>query len=247
MSDSERKIFPIETVLALVTAKQDADLRAIAGYLCDRSIPCSTLAASVAPFAAAWVARLFPKFADLVPAEGEDWDRFVARVSAVLGDNVSLPAMAGSLKDACNAVIDHMYEKRDQVIALQAEVAKLSAELETLKPLPAKLASVEAARAKLEDQLKAQKKEMGGMRRDLMAFQGKMAVDQDELLDAIKNAIKDNLKSVTIAAGGAAAAGAAAGADVAAGAAEEPAAAEPEAEFGFGDSNGSSDGFGFGF
>ena len=30
MSDSERKIFPVETVLALVSGKEDADVREIA-------------------------------------------------------------------------------------------------------------------------------------------------------------------------------------------------------------------------
>ena len=65
MSDSERKIFPIESVLALVTSKKDSDLREIAGYIVGQSIPCDVMAHAAGPFAAAWLSRLYPKFADL--------------------------------------------------------------------------------------------------------------------------------------------------------------------------------------
>ena len=33
MADSERRVFPIETVLALAAGKKDCDLREIAGYI----------------------------------------------------------------------------------------------------------------------------------------------------------------------------------------------------------------------
>ena len=58
MSDSERKIFPIESVLALVTSKKDSDLREIAGYIVGQSIPCDVMAHAAGPFAAAWLSRL---------------------------------------------------------------------------------------------------------------------------------------------------------------------------------------------
>ena len=65
MSDTARKMFPVETVLALAVAKKGADVKDIAGYITGRSIVCDACAAAVAPFAAAWLAKLSPKFLDM--------------------------------------------------------------------------------------------------------------------------------------------------------------------------------------
>ena len=243
MSDSERKIFPIESVLALVTSKKDSDLREIAGYIVGQSIPCDVMAHAAGPFAAAWLSRLYPKFADLVwDEEKEGWSSFVVRCSRVLGDKVSLPPMAGNMQQACQAMLKSYADKHAEVLALQKEVASLSAQVESLKPLEGKLTAAQKRADQLDEQLKAQKKDMGALRRQTMEFQGKMAVDQEELLEAIKSAIKDNLKNIAVAAAPAAAA--AAGAGAAAGAAAATAAAAGGDEFGFG--GGSGDEFGFG-
>lgn len=242
MADSERRVFPIETVLALAASKEDCDLREIAGYILGESFNCNCKAKVAAPFAAAWVARLYPKFADLVwNEEKETWSNFVVRGAQVFGDKVSLPAMAGSMKVMCQNVLKSIAEKNDEVQALQREVAALSAQVESLKPLEAKLAAAQKKADQFEAQLKDQKKEMGALRRQTMEFQGKMALNEEELLDTIKNAIKDNLKSISIAAPAAAGAAAAAATGAAAGAAA--AASTGGDEFGFG---GSSDEFGFG-
>ena len=50
MSDTARKMFPVETVLALAVAKKGADVKDIAGYITGRSIVCDACAAAVAPF-----------------------------------------------------------------------------------------------------------------------------------------------------------------------------------------------------
>ena len=243
MSDSERKIFPIESVLALVTSKKDSDLKEIAGYIVGQSIPCDVMAHAAGPFAAAWLSRLYPKFADLVwDEEKEGWSSFVVRCSRVLGDKVSLPPMAGNMQQACQAMLKSFADKHAEVLALQKEVASLSAQVESLKPLEGKLTAAQKRADQLDEQLKAQKKDMGALRRQTMEFQGKMAVDQEELLEAIKSAIKDNLKNIAVAAAPAVAAAGAAGA--AAGAAAATAAAAGGDEFGFG--GGSGDEFGFG-
>ncbi len=246
MADSERRIFPVETVLALVASKADADLKEIAGYILGESIQCNCKARAVAPFAAAWIARLYPKLADLVWDEGkESWSNFVVRGAHIFGDKVSLPAMAGGMKETCQNVLKSFAEKMDEVAALQREVAALSAQVEALKPLEAQLKAAQQKADKFEAQLKDQKKEMGALRRQTMEFQGKMALNEEELLDTIKNAIKENLKHVAIAAAPAAgAAPAAAAAAAAAGAGVAAAAAAGGDEFGFG--GGSGDEFGFG-
>lgn len=47
MSDTARKMFPVETVLALAVAKKGADVKDIAGYITGRSIVCDACAAAV--------------------------------------------------------------------------------------------------------------------------------------------------------------------------------------------------------
>ena len=84
------------------------------------------------------------------------------------------------------------------------------------------------------------KTDMGGLRRQVAEFQGKVAINHDELMQSIKDAIKDNLKNITVGVAAAGVAGEAA-------AAEEPAQEEggvPD-DFGFGTSGANSDGFGF--
>ena len=83
--------------------------------------------------------------------------------------------------------------------------------------------------------------DMGGLRKQMAEFQGKVAVSHDDLMQTIKDAIKDGLKGMVV--GGVAAGAAVAGADAA-----EAAPAEENAvpdDFGFGSSGSNSDGFGF--
>ena len=115
-----------------------------------------------------------------------------------------------------------------------------------LKPLEGALEAAKKQADQLDAQLKAQKKDMGALRRQAAGFEGKIALDEEELLDTIKRTIKDNLKNITVAAGGAAAAGAVAGEAAAEGgeaAAEEAPAEDDSMGFGFGDED--STGFGF--
>ncbi len=245
MADSERKVFPVETVLALSTGKGDVDLKEIAGYILGQSIACNRLAQAAAPFAAAWVARLYPRFAEIVwDEEKEGWSNFVSRAATVLGDKVSLPPMTGSMMTACQSMLKAYQEKEDEVAALRREVASLSGQVEDLKPLEGKLATALKKADGLEEQLKEQKKEAGTLRRQALEFQGKMAINHEELLETIKDAIKENLKHVAIQAPAAVAGAAASAVGASVGAAAPAAAASGADEFGFG--GGSDDEFGFG-
>lgn len=98
MSDTARKMFPVETVLALAVAKKGADVKDIAGYITGRSIVCDACAAAVAPFAAAWLAKLSPKFLDMNYKDGDNWGDFVNQGARLLGDTISLPPMDDCLK-----------------------------------------------------------------------------------------------------------------------------------------------------
>ena len=92
MSDTSRKVFPVESVLALVVGKEDVDIKEIAGFVAGRSIECDCCAKAVSPFAAAWLARWFPKFMDLDWAEGQSGDGFVSAAAACWATMFPLPA-----------------------------------------------------------------------------------------------------------------------------------------------------------
>ena len=240
MSDTARKMFPVATVLALVAGRQGVDVKDIAGYIAGRSLACDTCAAAVAPFAAAWLAKLCPKFAEFDLKETDDWSDFVKRAAGVLGDKVSLTPLDGALKAAADKALDALIEMHDSVVALKADNAALKAEVEKLMPAHAKAAELQKKCDQLEEKIKGMNADMGGLRRQVAEFNGKVAISHDELMETIKDAIKSNLKNITVAAG---AAGAAAG-----DAAEDAASAEENSvpdDFGFGSSGANSDGFGF--
>lgn len=240
MSDTARKMFPVATVLALVTGKQGVDVKDIAGYIAGRSLACDTCAAAVAPFAAAWLAKLCPKFAEFDLKDGDDWNDVVKRAAGVLGDKVSLPPMDGALKAATDKALDALIEMHDSVVALKADNAALKAEVEKLTPAQAKAAELQKKCDQLEEKIKGMNTDMGGLRRQVAEFNGKVAISHDELMETIKDAIKSNLKNITVAAG--------AGAAAAGEAAEEAAPAEENSvpdDFGFGSSGANADGFGF--
>ena len=239
MSDTARKMFPVETVLALAVAKKGADVKDIAGYITGRSIVCDACAAAVAPFAAAWLAKLSPKFLDMNYKDGDNWGDFVNQGARLLGDTISLTPMDDCLKNAVATVLDMMDDMHGTMVSQRAEIATLRQQVETLAPYQGKAEELQKKCDKLEDTIKTMKTDMGGLRRQVAEFQGKVAINHDELMQSIKDAIKDNMKNITV---GVAAAGVAGEA-----AAEEPAQEEggvPD-DFGFGTSGANSDGFGF--
>ena len=123
MSDTARKMFPVETVLALAVAKKGADVKDIAGYITGRSIVCDACAAAVAPFAAAWLAKLSPKFLDMNYKDGDNWGDFVNQGARLLGDTISLPPMDDCLKNAVATVLDMMDDMHGTMVSQRAEIA----------------------------------------------------------------------------------------------------------------------------
>ena len=236
----DRKVFPLETVLALVTGKKDAKVQELAGFITGRPVTCAACAAAVGPFAAAWLARWYPKFMDMDWAEGQDWGSFVAKWRKALGDNVSLTPMDGRTRALAGEALDALAEANAAATRQSEAVAKLEARVRELEPFEAHAQAVQKKCDELEGKLKAMKTEVGGLTRQVAEFQGKVAVNHDELMQTIKDAIKDGLKGMVV--GGAAAAGAAG--EAAAEVQEEAASSVPD-DFGFGTSGADSDGFGF--
>ena len=154
MSDTARKMFPVETVLALAVAKKGADVKDIAGYITGRSIVCDACAAAVAPFAAAWLAKLSPKFLDMNYKDGDNWGDFVNQGARLLGDTISLPPMDDCLKNAVATVLDMMDDMHGTMVSQRAEIATLRQQVETLAPYQGKAEELQKKCDKLEDTIK---------------------------------------------------------------------------------------------
>ncbi len=241
MSDVARKIFPMENVLALVVGKEDVDVKEMTGYLTGRSITCSCCARMLAPLAAGWMASLYPQFVSLVWDTATPWDSFVEEMKKGIGDNVSVPPMNATLQAMAGKVLDVLADLDDTVKAQKVEIAALQAKTAALEPYETKAQDLDKKCVQLEAKIKTMTTDMGALRKELMPYQGKMAVDQQELVSMIKDTIKDNLKGFVAGT----AVGAVAG-EAAAVAEESTESAEgPAADFGFGASGSDGDGFGF--
>ena len=242
MSDVARKVFPLESVLALVTGKEDAAVTEIAGFLTGRSLCCCSTAL-VAPMAAGWLASLYPAFLNVRYDGSRPWDEFVGAFKSQIGDNVSVPPMNGTAQQLVVKVLDAMADKEEIRKAQAAEIAALQLRVEELEPFQGKAGEQEKQITQLEAKVKSLTADVGGLRKELIPFQGKTAVDQQGLESIIKDAIVSNLKNFT---GGALAGAAVAGAagEAAGEAPAEEAGGVPDS-FGFGASGSDGDGFGF--
>ncbi|MDR1659765.1 MAG: hypothetical protein LBR94_05425 [Desulfovibrio sp.] len=244
MSDTDRKVFPVESVLALVAGKGGVDIKDIAGYVTGRSLACDQCARAAGPFAAAWLARLYPKFSELEWKEDMSWDAFIAKGRRLFGDNVSLTPMDGRVRAMADQALDCLADSFKSLQSQTAAAAGLEERVRVLEPLEAKSVALQKRCDDLEDKIKSVNTDLGGLRRQAAGFQGKVAVDHDELMRSIKDAIKDGLKDGLK---GFAAGGVAAGAAITAGDGENAPAGESAVpvDFGFGASGSDGDGFGF--
>ena len=231
MSDVARKVFPLESVLALLAGKEDAAVAELAGFLAGRSLCCSS--ALVAPMAAGWLASLYPAFINLDYDESRPWADFVSGMKAQVGDHVSVPPMTGRFQAMVAKLLDVMAERSERLKEQAAEIAALQARVEALTPFQGKAEEQEKKNGQLEARIKSLNADISALRREMAPFQGKMPVDQQQLENIIQDAIAKNLKNFVAAAGEAAPEAAVA---------ESPAGAPDE--FGFG-SSADRDGFGF--
>ncbi|GFH62576.1 MAG: conserved hypothetical protein [Candidatus Desulfovibrio kirbyi] len=231
---TDRKIFPVESLLALVTGKDGIDSKDIAGFIAGRSIACDCGAKAVGPFAASWLTRLYPGFAEMEWKEDQPWESFVSKAKGVLGDTVSLTPMDGRTKALVDATLDTLAQTIEDLHAQKLAATALTERVTILEPVEARADALQKKCDELETKIKAMNTEMGGFRKQIAEFQGKVAINHDELLQNIKSAIKDGLKGMVV--GG-----------VAADSGEAPAAEEnavPD-DFGFCASGANNDGFGF--
>lgn len=236
----ERKIFPIEKILELVMDKAGANINEAAGYILGRTIDNPESAKAAAPFASTWLARWYPRFLDLEWKEGDSWESFLKQAQATIGDHISITPMTGRLKKLAGNVLDAIKDANESLVKQTDAVVALEKRVRELEPLEARLAAEQKKYDDLENKLKTMKGDMGALQRQAAEYQGKIAIDHDELLQNIKDAIKDGLKGISIGAAVAGTAAAASDADASA-----PAKDEVPDGFGFGSSGADADGFGF--
>lgn len=233
----KRKVFPIEKVLELVAGRQNADVKEIAGYLLGETVDCDDCARAVAPFAAAWLARWYPRFVDIDVKDDESWPVFVKQGANAIGDHVSVAPMDGKPREQALQVLKIIRETDASLARQTRENMELERRIKALEPLEASLAQAQKKIDELEAKIKSMKSDALALQRKVAEFQGKLPLDHDALMETIKDAIKDGMKGMVVA-----------GAAVAAADAAAPEAAtetvEEEAGFGFGSSV-NSDGFGF--
>ena len=130
--------------------------------------------------------------------DGDNWGDFVNQGARLLGDTISLTPMDDCLKNAVATVLDMMDDMHGTMVSQRAEIATLRQQVETLAPYQGKAEELQKKCDKLEDTIKTMKTDMGGLRRQVAEFQGKVAINHDELMQSIKDAIKDNLKNITV-------------------------------------------------
>lgn len=237
----ERRIFPTETVLELVAGKKDADTSELASFLLGRPLATPSSAKAAAPFATAWLARWHPKFMDLDWKDDGNWKQFVAQAKSRVGDNLSLVPLSGRLKTFADDVLNTLKDSHESLMRQTDAASKLEQKVKDLEPLADSVKKLQKKNDELEGKLKSMKTDMGQLQRQVNSYQGKVAIDNEELMQTIRDAIKDGLKGLAVS-GGATAGTAAALAE-----AELPVmeTEDSEDEFGFGKSKNADDEFGF--
>lgn len=249
MSDEGRRVFKMDAVLGLIAGKQTAAGSDLLGYLSQRDLAAEEEAA-VAPIAKGWLYSQHPAFMQSDFNEMANYDEWVKKECARLGDNVSLQPIPAAEMAGINGVLDKMAEFKATIAAKTAENSGLAAQIKELTPFKGQAADLEKKLGQSEQKVASLNGDIANLRKELAPFQGKVAIDEKEIESSVKDmvsrAVKDALKALPL--------GAAAGAAVAGAAAEGEAASFEESSsdsggvpdtFGFGASGASDDGFGF--
>ncbi len=250
MSDNDRRVFPMESALGVVTGKGGGEVLDFLGYAVQRDI-CDCARAAVSPAVKGWLYSLNPEFFKLSLDDGMDYASWVAQQKQKLGDNVSVTPMPAHEAEGINALLDFIEHTMSENEEKQAAADAAQAELKALAPFKAKAEDLEKKLAQLEEKNKALTEEASKLKAELAGYAGKVAINEKELEQSVKDlvsrAVKDALAALPVGAAAGAGAGAAApgGAAAAPAAVDDGATAAPPDDFGFGASGPSDDGFGF--
>ena len=245
MSDEARRVFKMETILGLIAGKSGADISDLLGYLSQRELSAEQEGA-VAPMAKGWLYSQHPPFMECDFAEGESFDAWAASEASRLGDNVSVQPIPANEMAGISVVLDAMADAKATIAAQAEELETAKAQVAELEPFKAQTADLEKKVADLEGKLEGAQTDLAGAKKELKAFDGKVAVDEKDIESSVKDmvskAVKDALAALPA---GAAVAGVVAEEAAEEAPAEEASSSDVPDDFGFGSSGASDDGFGF--
>ena len=257
MSNEARRIFPMETVLGVLTGTGGSEVLDLLGFAVKRDVS-DEYRPAVAPMVKGWLYSLNPAFMKLAYSKDISFNAWVADQKKKLGDNVSITPiptndLAGieALFDAVENARQTAESKEAEAVAAKAAQDAAEAEAKKFAPFKKKAEDLEKKAAQLEEKNTALAAEVKELKAKLSSFDGKVAVAEADLDKSVKEIVSKAVKAALnglVAAGGVAAAAAAEGGGAFDGAVAADAPAEsggvPDT-FGFGTSGANEDGFGF--
>lgn len=255
MSSNGRKVFSMETALGVIAGRSGTDVLDFLGFALARDI-CDDCRPAVNPMVKGWLYSLNPDFMKVSYNENMTYDVWVSEQKRKLGDNVSITPIPESELAGISALFDLVENAKQTAEDKEAEAADAvaakeaaEAEAKALAPFKKKAEDLEKKVAQLEEKNSGLAAELAEMKSKLTSFDGKVAVDENDIEKSVKDIVS---KAVKAALGGLVAAGAAAadgGDDAPAGfdsPAEESSSSNAVPDtFGFGTSGSNDDGFGF--
>jgi regulator of replication initiation timing len=252
MSKEARRIFPMETVLGVLTGTGGTEVLDLLGFALQRAVS-DEYRPAVAPMVKGWLYSLHPPLMKLPCGENVAFNVWMSDQKKKLGDNVSITPIPASDLAGMEALFDAVENARLTAESKEAEAGEAKAaqdaaeaEAKKLAPFKKKAEDLEKKAAQLEEKNGVLAAEVKELKARLSAFDGKVAVAEADLEKSVKEIVS---KAVKAALGGLVAAGGVAAAE---GGADDTAAADAPEEsggvpdtFGFGASGANNDGFGF--
>lgn len=240
----DRKIFPMDSALQVIANKAGNDAADFLSFVVQRPL-CDEARAVVGPMVRGWLYCLQPEFAQMPPAPEQGYGIWLDEQKKRFGDNVSITPMDAEDLKELYALLDSMEAMEEGIKEKDAAIAELTEKLTAAEPFKGKAEKLEKQVETLEEKNKELNAEVGKLKAELAEFSGKVAINETELEQSVKDlvsrAVKDALAALPVGAA------VAAGGEVAAGEAApaEESASAPIDDFGFGTSGADSDGFGF--
>lgn len=243
MSEEGRRVFKMDTILALLAGKESEATSDLLRFLTQRELS-SQEEGIVTTLAKAWLFSMNPPFMDCKLAETDIYDEWVAKECKRLGDNLSVEPIPADELSTITGILDTLVANKATIAEQGEKIAELDAKVAELAPFEGKTADLEKKVEDLTGKVEGLETEKAELKKETAGFAGKIAVAESELnstiSDIVTKALKDAVASVPTG-GGAAADGEAAAEEAPA---EEAGGGVPD-DFGFGASGDDSDGFGF--
>ena len=241
MTDEGRRTVKMDAILSLIAGQGGEGVTDLLSFLTKRDLTAQEEPA-VAAMCTGWIYSQMPSLMDKPYQETQIYDEWAGAQIKRLGENVSLPALPEEDLTKITSVLDTIADDKATVAEQAEAIAGLEGQVAELEPFKAQAEELEKKAADLEEKVAGLEGEVKELKATAAEFEGKLAVDENEINSTIQSIVSTALKNA-VAAAPAGGAGGEAGEAVAE-AAEAAEDAVPDT-FGFGASGDDSDGFGF--